>query len=90
MWRSYFGHGTHLVGIDIDPRCAGLARHRIDVRIGDQSDREFLRKVVAEDGMFIEYIKPLVDDLNAFNSRPEDLKPTISPGPAPASRRDTS
>jgi hypothetical protein len=40
--------------------------------------------------MFIEYIKPLVDDLNAFNSRPEDLKPTISPGPAPASRRDTS
>ncbi len=127
MWHSYFGRGTHLVGIDIDQRCADLARRNIDIRIGNQGDREFLRRVVAEDGpfdiiiedgshlpehqiiafeelwsavkpggvmliedlctnywseyggerggdgMFMEYIKPLVDDLNALNSRSDDF-----------------
>lgn len=130
MWGSYFGRGTHLVGIDIDQRCADLARRNIHIRNGDQSDRDFLRRVVAEDGpfdviiedgshlpehqiiafeelwsavkpggvmlvedlctnywpeyggergadgMFMEYIKPLVDDLNALNSRSDDFTPT--------------
>jgi hypothetical protein len=52
MRRSYFGRGTQLVDIDINPRCADLARRNIDIRIGDQSDREFLRRVIAEDGPF--------------------------------------
>lgn len=47
MWRDYFGTGTHITGIDIQPECKEYEREGIDVLIGDQSDREFLRKVRA-------------------------------------------
>lgn len=42
MWRHYLGRRSTIVGIDINPRVAQLAERRIDVRVGDQSDPEFL------------------------------------------------
>ncbi|NND73969.1 MAG: class I SAM-dependent methyltransferase [Ilumatobacter sp.] len=130
MWRTYFGRGTHVVGVDIEPRCATLAGRGIDIRIGDQGDAAFLRRVAEEDGpfdiviedgshlpehqilafaelwpsvndggvllvedlctnywpeyggrrggegMFMEFVKPLVDEINGFNSRTDDFEPT--------------
>lgn len=52
MWRWYFGRRSTVVGIDIDERTRELAGPGIDVRIGDQSDPEFLRSLVDEYGAF--------------------------------------
>lgn len=50
MWRHYFGSRARIIGVDIDPRCAELTGPGIEVRIGDQADPEFLRRLVAEVG----------------------------------------
>jgi hypothetical protein len=41
MWRDYFGPGSRIYGVDINPQCAAFASERIDVLIGDQADRAF-------------------------------------------------
>jgi hypothetical protein len=45
MWRDYFGRRAHIVGVDINPECATLAGPGIDIVIGDQEDRDFLRTI---------------------------------------------
>lgn len=50
MWRDYFGPGSRIVGLDIDPACAAFAAGNISVFIGDQADPAFLRQVLAEVG----------------------------------------
>ncbi len=45
MWKDYFGPHAHITGVDIEPRCAELTEDRVDVVIGDQDDREFLREL---------------------------------------------
>jgi hypothetical protein len=45
MWRKYFGRRATVYGIDIDPNCARLAGRGIEIVIGDQEDREFLRSL---------------------------------------------
>jgi hypothetical protein len=47
MWRSYFGTQAKLVGVDINPRAKKFAGDNIDIVIGDQSDRGFLRELRA-------------------------------------------
>lgn len=43
MWKSYFGEQCQIFGIDINPRCKQLEEERIQILIGDQEDRQFLR-----------------------------------------------
>jgi cephalosporin hydroxylase len=59
MWKHYFGRKARIVGVDIDPRCATFTERRVEVVIGDQENRVFLRElrdqvgpidVVIEDG----------------------------------------
>lgn len=45
LWRNYFGLGTKIIGVDINPRCAEFADPNTQIFIGDQSDRAFLRKL---------------------------------------------
>src|SRR6185295_1134606 len=45
MWREYFGEGTKIVGIDVDPRCKDFATDDTTVLIGDQADPAFLAEV---------------------------------------------
>src|SRR5262245_25561868 len=52
MWNHYFGRRAHIVGVDIDPRCKELAEPQVDIVIGDQEDREFLRRLAADYGSF--------------------------------------
>ena len=52
LWRGYFGAGSRMSGIDIDPACAALTDDGIAIHIGDQADADFLRGVVARDGPF--------------------------------------
>lgn len=52
LWREWFGPGAHIVGVDIDPRVETLAKKGIEIRVGDQSDRDFLSKLADRDGPF--------------------------------------
>ena len=45
MWKSYFGPRAKIVGIDVNPRARKFADEQVDVLIGDQADRTFLRTV---------------------------------------------
>lgn len=45
MWRSYFGPGARICGVDINPECARFERPGVKILIGDQEDRDFLRSV---------------------------------------------
>lgn len=50
MWKSYFGPRAQIVGVDILPKCAEFEEPQIEIHIGDQADREFLRKLAAKVG----------------------------------------
>lgn len=52
LWRTYFGERATIVGVDIVEDCKAHEGDRIHVRIGDQSDREFLGSLVDEFGPF--------------------------------------
>jgi 23S rRNA U2552 (ribose-2'-O)-methylase RlmE/FtsJ len=50
MWKHYFGPQARIIGVDINPKCAALAEPQIQIRIGDQEDRNFLRSLANEVG----------------------------------------
>jgi cephalosporin hydroxylase len=58
MWREYFGPGTKIVGIDVDPRCLDLEEEGIRILIGDQADRHFLADVRKQ----VPHIDIVIDD----------------------------
>jgi hypothetical protein len=45
MWKEYFGPGTRLYGVDINPECRRFEEPGVTILIGDQADRAFLRQV---------------------------------------------
>lgn len=45
MWKNYFGPGTKVFGIDIDSRCKNFEEENVQVFIGSQSNKKFLRQV---------------------------------------------
>ena len=42
MWKEYFGPGTQIVGLDINPKCKKFEEDGIDVVIGSQDDEAVL------------------------------------------------
>ena len=52
LWRHFFGPHAKIVGVDIDPRCKAYEGGNTGIRIGSQSDPEFLADVVLEFGPF--------------------------------------
>lgn len=64
LWRKYFGPNAVIFGIDIDPRCEAINGVDAQVRIGSQTDPEFLNRVIAEMGG----LDIVVDD-GSHNSR---------------------
>lgn len=58
MWKYYFGPKAKLYGVDINPNCKKLEENQIQIFIGDQEDREFLRTIVKN----IPNIDILIDD----------------------------
>lgn len=51
MWRRYFGPMATIIGIDIDSSCKAFEREDVSVRIGDQSDPQFLQSLIDEFGV---------------------------------------
>jgi 23S rRNA U2552 (ribose-2'-O)-methylase RlmE/FtsJ len=58
MWKDYFGGKAIIYGIDIEPRCKTLEEDNIEIFIGSQSDRKFLREIKQQ----IPPIDILIDD----------------------------
>lgn len=45
MWKHYFGPNAKVYGVDINPNCTKLEEERIEIFIGDQENRKFLRSL---------------------------------------------
>jgi cephalosporin hydroxylase len=50
MWKRFFGPFAQIVGIDIRSACKSFEERQIAIRIGDQSDPQFLDSIVTEFG----------------------------------------
>lgn len=58
MWKDYFGDKAKIYGVDINPNCKQLEEDQVEIFIGDQEDREFL-KTIAES---VPRVDILIDD----------------------------
>lgn len=58
MWKDYFGKGCEIYGIDIDPNCKMLEEESVQIFIGSQTDRDFLRDIKNKIGS----VDILIDD----------------------------
>ena len=58
LWEEFFPNAD-VYGIDIDPQCKKLESGRKKIRIGDQSDDQFLQEVVTDAGGYFDII---IDD----------------------------
>lgn len=45
MWRHYFGPEAKVFGVDINPNCKQFEETGVQIFIGDQADRDFLRSL---------------------------------------------
>src|SRR5688572_18845456 len=50
MWKSCFGQGARIFGIDINPDCKSHEETQIEIFIGDAADRDFCRRVLRQTG----------------------------------------
>ena len=50
MWKRFLGPHARIVGIDVRPECIAFEEDQIEIRIGDQSDKNFLHKIIKEFG----------------------------------------
>lgn len=48
MWRDYFGPSVTIYGVDIEPACRAYEQPGTYVLVGDQADRTFWRRVLAD------------------------------------------
>ncbi len=48
MWKDYFGPKAKIYGVDINPHCKQLEEKQVEVMIGDQEDRAFLKTIAAK------------------------------------------
>jgi hypothetical protein len=58
MWRDYFGPQARIIGVDINPRLTAIDDAGVEIVIGDQGDRRFLRQLAQRVGQ----IDVLIDD----------------------------
>ncbi|MDR3290999.1 MAG: class I SAM-dependent methyltransferase [Methanobrevibacter sp.] len=47
MWKYYFGDDTKIIGIDINIECKKFNSKNCEIHIGDQENRDFLKKLMA-------------------------------------------
>lgn len=79
MWKDYFGPGAKVFGVDINPNCKRFEEPGVQVFIGDQGDRAFLRSLAK----VLPPIDILIDDgghtMKQQIATFEELFPLVSP-----------
>ena len=58
MWKDYFGPDCKIYGVDINPDCSRFTDDQVQIFIGDQEDRTFLKSLAEK----IPRIDILIDD----------------------------
>lgn len=58
MWKDYFGPRCRIYGVDKNPACKAAEEERVEILIGDQEDRQFLRSLADR----VPRIDVLIDD----------------------------
>lgn len=58
MWRDYFGDKATIIGVDINPECKQFEEKGVQVYIGSQEDRKFLKSLKQK----IPKVDILIDD----------------------------
>lgn len=58
MWKEYFGPKCKIYGVDINPHCKQLEEDQVEIFIGDQQDRAFLKSLANS----VPRIDILIDD----------------------------
>lgn len=58
MWKEYFGPRCRIYGVDKNPACKAAEEERVEIFIGDQEDRRFLRSLAGK----LPRIDVLIDD----------------------------
>ncbi len=80
MWKKYFGPGSRIVGVDIMEECRQYEEEQIQIYIGSQEDRNFLRELAGELGT----IDIIIDDgghtMNQQIVTFEELFPKLAEG----------
>jgi hypothetical protein len=80
MWLEYFGKNCHIYGMDIEKACMAYKSDRVDVFIGDQSDRSFWKRFREE----VPKVDILIDDGGHDPEQQritlEEMLPHIQPG----------
>jgi hypothetical protein len=79
MWEEYFPQ-AEIWGIDIKPDCLQYASERVTIRIGDQTDREFLRALAKEAGPFDAVIDDGGHRMEQHRVSLEELWPNVRSG----------
>ena len=80
MWKHYFGNRARIVGVDINPKCASVTEPQIEVVIGDQEDRGFLRSLVSKVGSIDVLIEDGGHTMGQQIATFEELWPSIVEG----------
>lgn len=82
MWREYFGSSVTIYGVDIESACRAYERPGIHVLIGDQADRTFWQRAIADGTLPAPDI--VIDDGGHTPEQQrislEELLPRIRPG----------
>lgn len=78
MWKKYFHPDSTIVGIDINPNCKQHEENGVHVRIGDQSDPQFLQELIDEFGEFDLVIDDGSHQVSHVNKTFQFLYPKIS------------
>lgn len=80
MWSKYFGNGTHIHGIDIEPECMIYQNDTTTIHIGDQENPVFWRKFFTK----VPKVDIFIDDgghaPNQQRITLEEVLPRIQPG----------
>lgn len=58
MWKQYFGKNAKIYGVDIDERCRQHTEDSVEIFIGNQQDRKFLKNLKSQ----LPKIDILIDD----------------------------
>jgi hypothetical protein len=80
MWKSYFGPGCHVYGVDIEEACKAYASQKVSVFVGDQEDPAFWDRFIKE----VPEVDIVVDDGGHTPGQMivtlEKILPRLSPG----------
>jgi hypothetical protein len=80
MWAQYFGPGSHIYGVDINPACSAHQGGNIRISIGDQADRSFWHRFKES----VPHVDILIDDGGHEPDQQivtlEEMLPHIAPG----------